>query len=131
MSEQYVTYKYVLCIIREVFLQCFCSFCCIKILAAMAEKSQVKCHVFYIHWCLCIHDSLYHILCINMDVIFLCMSFGKFSYYTHAWLVDVACSFCLLLFLIIWQQATSYCKQDNVHVLELRLFDINICVSLN
>ena len=47
-----VVYKYVLYIIRKVFLQCFYLFLMHKVHVEIAEKLQVKYLVFHIHWCL-------------------------------------------------------------------------------
>ena len=54
-------------ITKKVFLQCICSFCCIKSHAEMTKKLQVKQGVFHIHFCPCIHDM---VLALNMDVFY-------------------------------------------------------------
>ena len=42
--------------------------CCIKIHAEMAEKLQIKTQCFIFHWRHCIHENLFHILSLNIDL---------------------------------------------------------------
>ena len=54
----YVTYKYVLYIIKKVFSQRFCSCLLHNICAEIDEKSQVIDRGFYTHLCPCVYGNL-------------------------------------------------------------------------